>query len=62
MTIKAYAIAKHDDHILCTTKNKEYAILKITYQKLFPEGLITYIDDEGNLRRESSRYFNFITK
>ena len=62
MTVKLYGIAKHTNKYIFITEGKEYPIVKITYPKLNPEGLVTIIDDHGNLNRMCSTYFTFITK
>ena len=61
MTIKLYGMARNNDNTLKLTEDKMYPIVKITYQKLFPEGLVTIVNDEGNLIRTSSLYFTFKT-
>ena len=62
MTIKVFATATCSSKIDSITEGKEYAVLKITYPKLFPEGCITIINDEGELNRVKSTLFTFETK
>lgn len=62
MTIKVYATAKNDYNYHGLTKGKEYPVLKVTYQKLFPEGLVTIINDKKELIRVTSNYFIFEAK
>ena len=59
MTVKLIATAKATDKHLNTTKDKEYSVFKITYEKLFPEGRITIVNDNNELVRVSSYYFTF---
>ena len=63
MTVNVFAIAKNgraeDDGM---TIGQKYPVLKITYPKLFNEGLITTINDKGQLIRVSAYCFNFCTE
>ena len=64
MTVKVYGVAKfscdYKDETL--TKGKEYPIVKISYNKYNPEGLVTIIDDKKRLVRMTSYHFEFIVK
>ena len=62
MKVEVFGVAKWNDKYEHTTKGKEYAILKIRYTKLDTKGLVTFIDDNGNLNTLSSRMFTFKTK
>ena len=59
MTVKLLATATATDKHLNITKDKEYSVFKITYEKLFSEGRITIINDNNELVRVSSYYFTF---
>lgn len=63
MTVKVFGIAKNGraaDNGL--TIGNTYPVLKITYSKLSPEGLITTINDSKQLVRVSAYCFDFITE
>ena len=63
MTVKVFGIAKNGratDSGL--TIGNTYPVLKIAYPKLFPEGVITTINDEKQLVRVSAYCFDFITE
>jgi hypothetical protein len=62
MTVKVFGIAKRTSEYTKTTEGKKYAILKIRHPKLFSEGLVTYINDKGDLQNESSLIFTFTTE
>lgn len=62
MKVEVYGIAKCTIKGCGITEGKEYAIIKVTYQKFFPEGLVTYIDDDGELKRKTSYLFKYKTK
>ena len=63
MTVKVYATARTSEEKHCgITKGKEYPVLRVTYQKLSPEGLVTIINDKKQLIRLTSDYFIFEAK
>lgn len=62
MTVKVFGIAKNTNEHTKTTKGKKYAILKIRHPKLFSEGLVTFINDNGDLENDSSLMFTFVTE
>ncbi len=62
MKVELIGVAKWDSKYEHTTKDKEYAIFKIRYTKLDKKGLVTFVDDKGNLSSLPSHYFTFKTK
>lgn len=65
MNVKVYGIARNTKDTSFgykITDGKKYPIVKITHTKLNPEGMVTVIDDRGDLFRLTSCYFTFITE
>lgn len=62
MKVELIATARQNDEYRGTTKDKEYIIFKIRYSKMYPEGLVTYVNDNGELTSATSYAFTFKTR